>query len=278
MAGEGLVIVSDGSGLPEPVRGDPAGIFAALAMDVRLLRDHTFLNPSSAVVAARGVDELAAAVRALPASATALFLARTDPLRARAVQRDVARSRRIPIVTEEDTLGIALAAAALVTLHRAGIALPDARVVVAGADKVPLLALLLMAAGVGDIASWTTVDAEGFPLSGVARGASLVIDLADAAGTIRPVFGDEMPLTIVRPGDPVAHLLALPGLLRALWDVPTPGWAGDPARQVEVHRAGARALAALAPVDRGLPELADPDLTCRVAQAVVDVLRQPHSR
>jgi len=251
VAGEGLVIVSDGSGLPEPVRGDPAGIFAALAMDVRLLRDHTFLNPSSAVVAARGVDELAAAVRALPASATALFLARTDPLRARAVQRDVARSRRIPIVTEEDTLGIALAAAALVTLHRAGIALPDARVVVAGADKVPLLALLLMAAGVGDNASWTTVDAEGFPLSGVARGASLVIDLADAAGTIRPVFGDEMP---------------------------TPGWAGDPARQVEVHRAGARALAALAPVDRGLPELADPDLTCRVAQAVVDVLRQPHSR
>src|SRR5204863_343141 len=91
----------------------------------------------------------------------------------------VARARRIPIVTEEDTLGIALAAAALVTLRRGGIALADARVVVAGADKVPLLTLLLMAAGVGDIASWTTVDAEGFPLSGVARDAGE--GLADGA-------------------------------------------------------------------------------------------------
>nr|WP_166639868.1 hypothetical protein [Amycolatopsis sp. SID8362] len=273
-----MAIVSDGSGLSATEGNDPGDVFDALGVDVRLLQAHTFLNPFPVAVTARDAGELAAAVRALPTGATAVFLARTDPVRARTVQSDLGRSERIPVVTEEDTHGIALATQVLAALRRAEIAPFDARVVVAGADTVPLLPLLLMAAGVGDIASLTRADALGYPLSGIARNTSIVIDLAGAADAIHPAFGDAVPKTVGRPRDPVAHLLALPGLLRALWDVPTPGWAGDPARHVEVHRACAQALATMVPVDRALPELSDPDLVSRVAQAAVDVLRPAHSR
>ncbi|MEV4143846.1 hypothetical protein AB0J40_09280 [Amycolatopsis sp. NPDC049691] len=274
----GLAVVSDGSGLPDAAGRDPGDVFAALAADVRLLGTHTSLSPFPVVATARDAGELAAAVRALPASTAAVFVARTDPVRARTVQCDLARGAGIPIVTEEDTVVIALATQVLVALRRAEIAPCNARVVVAGADTAPLLALVLTAAGIGDIVSWTTADALGFPLSGVAREAGIVIDLADVAGAIRPVFGNQAPLTIRRSSEPTAHLLALPGLLRALWDVPRPGWAGDPARHVEVHRACAQALVTLVPVDRLLPELADPDLVHRVAEATVDVLRRPYAR
>nr|WP_166639474.1 hypothetical protein [Amycolatopsis sp. SID8362] len=273
-----MAIVSDGSGLPCAAAGEPGDVFDALAADVRLLAAHTSLRPFPVAATARDAGELAAAVRALPAGTAAVFLARTDPVRARTVQCDLARSTGIPIVTEEDTLAIASATQVLVALRRAEIAPFNARVVVAGANTVPLLALLLTAAGIGDTVSWTTADALGFPLSGVVRDAAIVVDLADAATAIRPIFGDQAPLTLRRSSDPAAHLLALPGLLRALRDVPRPGWAGDPARHVEVHRACAQALVTLVPVDRLLPELADPDLVRRVAEATVDVLRQPYAR
>ncbi|EME61677.1 hypothetical protein [Amycolatopsis decaplanina] len=274
----GLAIVGDGSALPGTAASDPGAVLAALETDVRLLRDHTALDPFRVAVTARDAAELASALRALPSAVTAIFLARTEPVRARAVQRDLARGGRIPVITEYDTLAIGLAAAVLVTLRRAEVAPHKARVVVAGAGTVPLLVPLLMACGVGDIASWREGDAVGFPLSVISRDASVVVDLLDVAMAPRPAFEADATQVVLTAGDPVGHLLALPGLLRAVREGPIAGQAGDLFEHLDAHRACAQALAGLTPVDRVLPDLADPDLTHRVARAVTEALRPPPRR
>ncbi|MFI7117852.1 hypothetical protein [Amycolatopsis sp. NPDC049868] len=271
----GLAIVGDGSALPDASVADPGAVLAALDIDARLLRGHTSLNPFPVAVTARDAGDLATALRSLPGAATAVFLARTDPVRARAAQRNLAASGRIPVITEQDTLAIALAATVLVTVRRADIAPGDARVVVAGPGVAPLLVPLLMAVGVGDIASWNQADALDFPLSGFARDANAVIDLVGAANGLRPAFQTDPSSMVLTAGDPVAHLLALPGLLLALRKGPIASLAGDPLEHLDAHRACAQALATLTPVDRVLPELADPDLTHRVARAVTEALRPP---
>lgn len=271
----GLAIVGDGSALPGSAAGDPGMVLAALDADVRLLRAHTALNPFPVAVTARDAGDLATGLRSLTAAAAAVFLARTDPVRARAVQRDLAGTRRIPVITEQDTLGIALVAMTLVTLRRAEIAPDNARVVVVGPGVVPLLVPLLMAVGVGDIASWKQADAQGFPLPVLARDAHAVIDLLGAAAGLQPAFETDPSRIVLTSSDPVGHLLALPGLLRALQEGPIAGLAGAPLDHLDAHRACAQALAGLTPVDRALPELADPDLTRRVARAVIEALRPP---
>ncbi|MFD9894081.1 hypothetical protein ACFWY9_32430 [Amycolatopsis sp. NPDC059027] len=272
-AAAGLAIAGDGSALPG-AEGDPGAVLAALSSDARSLRDHTSLNAFPVAVAARDAGDLSAAVRALPTGITAVFLARTEAARARAAQRDLAGG--VPIITEQDTLGVALAASVLVALRRKDIPCRSGRVVVTGAEAAPLLVPLLMAAGVGDIASWRPADAPGFPLAAITRDAAAVVDLTCATGS-RTIAEDPAPAVIV-PDDPFAHLLALPGLVRALRERPDSRRHADPLYQLEVYRAGAQALAALAPVDRVLPELSDPDLTRRVADAAAAALSGPRPR
>jgi len=256
MTGSALAVLGDGSGLPGGVPGDPGAVAAALESDVQLLRSHTSLAPYRVAVTARDAHDLAVAMRAV--AGDAIFLARTEIARARAVQQEFARTGRVLVITEQDTLAIGLAAAVLVTLHRAEVAPFSARVVVAGPSRLPLLVPLLMAAGVADLASWQEKDASRFPLSSVSREADAVVDLIGAA--------DGLDRVLAAPADPVAHLLALPGLLSALSRAPGGG--------LDAHRAAVQALVTLTPVDRIVPDLADPDLSHRVARAVSET-RQP---
>ncbi|MFE3785544.1 hypothetical protein ACFXPA_46055 [Amycolatopsis sp. NPDC059090] len=76
------------------------------------------MTPFRVAVTARDADELAVAMRAVAETVGAVFLARTEAVRARAVQRDFARSGRVLVVTEQDTLAIRLATEMLVTLRR----------------------------------------------------------------------------------------------------------------------------------------------------------------
>ncbi|MBN9743550.1 hypothetical protein DMP23_21145 [Amycolatopsis sp. A1MSW2902] len=262
----GPAVVGDGSGLPDGA-GDPGRVLRALQADARLLRDHTSLRPFPVAVSARDAGELGAALRGLPA-ATSIFVARTEAARAREVQRVLAHEGGVPVITEQDTQAIALTAEVLVRLRRARIAPFDARVVVAGPPVVPLLPALLTVAGIGDVTSWNRDDAHGFPLSSVTREADVVVDLLGLA----PAPG-EAGYQLVAPGDPAAALLALPGLLSAVHERAAAGkLSGHPMAHIEVHRACAQALARLTPVDRVLPEIADPDLTRRVADAAGEAL------
>lgn len=132
-----LAIVGAGSALPGSAARDPGAVLAALELDARLLRDHTPVTPIQVAVTARNAVELEAALRALPAATDAIFLTATDPARARTVQQHLAREGRRPVITEHDTLAIALAAMTLVTLHRGKTAPFNARVVVTGAATPP---------------------------------------------------------------------------------------------------------------------------------------------
>jgi hypothetical protein len=275
--GSGLAVVGDGSAMRRDTIADPGDVLAALKSDVRLLRDHVQVRAFPVPVTARDAGQLGSALRALSPDTTAIFLARTEAGRARAVQRELGGSARIPVVTEPDTTVMALVAAVLVTAARAGVPPEEIRVVVAGARALPLLVPVLMTAGIGDIASWDTSDAVAFPLPGVVRGATAVIDLVGAAARLPPTFDADVPVVVP---DAIGHLLALPGVLRALREalVPVPGYWVEEWHRLDVHCACARALAALTPVDRVLPELADPDLTDVVARAATDVLFPPPTR
>lgn len=200
---------------------------------------------------------LTAAVRAL--AADAVFLTGTDRDQARATQ--LALAGEVSVLTEEDTLAIAIAAAVRVALHRRDRTPADARVLIAGPSAAPLLVPVLVAAGTADIMLWHPADAAAFPLARVARDVDVVVDLL---GGHDPGPGP----AVVTPGDPVAPLLALPGLLRA--GLP----AADPQAHLDVHAACAHALASLTPVDRLLPDPGDPDLATRVADAVAEAQRR----
>ncbi|QRP50353.1 hypothetical protein [Amycolatopsis sp. FDAARGOS 1241] len=271
----GLAIVGDGSASGWMRAHEAGAVLAELESDAGLLRAHTALNPQAVAVAARDEEDLAAAIRALPAGISTIFLARTEPGRARAVQRDLAREGCSRIITEQDTRAIALVAMTLVSLRRRAVAPFNARVVVTGSPAVPVLLPLLMACGVGDISSWRTEDARAFPLSVIARDVDAVIDLAGAAADLDLDAGVDVISEVLAAGDPVAHLLALPGLVRALGTAPVSEADGAAIERFGVHRATAHALASLTPVDRMLPDLADPDLTTRVARAVSEALAPP---
>lgn len=271
----GLAVVGDGSAAHGDPAQDPSAVLTALGTDVRLLRDHAHLAAFPVAVTVREAGQLSAALRALPPGTTAIFLTRTEPGRARPAQQDLAGTSTVPVVTEQDTVGIALTAALLTTLRRAGVSPQSSRVVVTGPRTLPLLVPLLTAAGVGDLVSWNKADAAAFPLSGVARDATAVIDLIAAASALPPAFAADVPVLVA--DDPVGHLLALPGVLRALRETPATGFGADPLYRLDVHCACARALAALTPVDRMLPELSDPELTDAVAQAAAGALQPPTS-
>ncbi|QKV72982.1 hypothetical protein [Amycolatopsis sp. Hca4] len=217
----------------------------------RLLTD---LTPLHAVARTIPGDDLLTAVR--NRHAEAVFLTGADRAALRTAQ--LALAVELTVLTEEDTLAIALTAATAVALSRRGRTPADARVLVVAPDSLPFLLPVLLAAGTADLTLWRPADAAAFPLAGLARDVDVVID---PLGGHDPGRGP----ALVTPGDPVAPLLALPGLLQ---DGPR---TGDPQAHPDVHAACARALAGLTPVDRLLPELTDPDLTSRVADAVAAV-------
>jgi hypothetical protein len=186
----------------------------------------------------------------------AVFLARADPERTRRAREVVTG---VPVVTEQDTAAIALTAALLTTLARAGRAPSLSRVVIAGARTMPALSHLLLVAGIGDVTTWNPADALAFPLRRIASGADAVISLVGGGGRYAwPRHG--IPAVIV-PDPARDPVLALPGLVRALTEHP----GAKPA--LGVHRACAVALAqATAPGDL-LPRRPDRALTERIAEA-----------
>jgi hypothetical protein len=202
--------------------------------------------------------EVEAVLDALPADTGAIFLPDAPPevaCRARA-------QAGVPVLTGQDTIGIALAAAVSTTLVRAGRAPRAGQVVIAGADALPILCPLLMVGEVGTVTTWNLTDAHSFPLSRVAAGADVVIDLLGALNST-----DGVGPVVIAPDRERDTLLALPGLVRAL--VQTPGARLD----VDVHHACALALVMTTPHDERVPREPSRELTDRIAEAAAAALR-----
>lgn len=197
----------------------------------------------------------------LPADVRVVLLVRTEPGRTRKL-RDSLAGRTV--ITDQDTTTIALTAELLTTLTRAGRAPEASRVVVAGADAMPSLSRLLLAAGIGDITTWNPVDALAYPLERIAARTDAVVDLVGAGRFTGSRHAGPAVITPDHRRDP---LLALPGLLRAI--------TADPAAplNVDVQHACALALAAATPPGKRLPHEPDEILTRLVADAAS---RAPH--
>ncbi|MFC4943783.1 hypothetical protein [Pseudonocardia sp. GCM10023141] len=205
---------------------------AALAKDAALIQQLAGV-PTAVQTAGEGdtATDFAARIWHCPTPAAAGYLTRTDPARARTVQRLVEQAGGPPVLTEEDATAIALAAAALHYLRRLGRDPYRSRILVADALRLPILSPLLLACGFPDISMWNAPDTAWFPLPRAARDADVVIDLSrqdPPPGTPAATIGagaTELDLdrpegsVITRRGlDPGA--LIAPGLLRAITEHP----------------------------------------------------------
>ncbi|MEV4313517.1 hypothetical protein [Actinocrispum sp. NPDC049592] len=157
------------------------------------------------------------------------------------------------LVTDWDTTAIALTAALLTTLSRAGRPPRNSRVLIAGAARMPLLSQLVVATGVSEVTTWNPADADAFPLHEVAADADAVIDLVGVAAEDDP--------KVIMAGLPLYPLLALPGLVQAVAGAPAATMA------VDVHLACSYELVMATAPDLRVPSALDRALVGRIADA-----------
>lgn len=128
------------------------------------------------------------------------------------VQRRVTDHGGPMVITELDVVTVALAAAAMATLRRQGIAARRGRIVVINTESAPRLSQILLAASGTAVTSWRQRDAPVYPLWRVMSRNDVLIDLSGtASGNVAP--GRTLTLPIAR-FDHAA--LVLPGLLSAV--------------------------------------------------------------
>jgi len=232
--------------------------YAAVIRDAAGLSTHTVTLETSS--RARYPSVFAAALRGLGDEVAAVYLPDTDPVRARMIQSSGTGPM---VVTECDTTAIALNAALWTTLAGRGHPPEASRVVIAGAERMPLLAPLLVAAGVGDLTTWRAVDAAAFPLRRIAARANVVINLLGPSPAMNAIRADHPDLLVITPDHGRDPLLALPGLLRAA--VLVRGIKLD----VAVAHAAALALVMATPPASTLPTKPDRALSDQIADAVI---------
>lgn len=206
-------------------------------------------------------------LHSLPPGTSAVLLVRATPERAQKARDSVIG---IPVLTDQDTTAIALTAALLTTLTRAGRAPQTSRVVIAGANTMPMLNPVLLTAGIRDITTWNPSDALAFPLRRIAANADAVINLVGGGG--RFAWPRHAAPIVIVPDPARDPVLALPGLLHALTRHPharlTP----------EVQHACAVALSAATPPGEQVPRRADDTLTRQVAESATDALHRGAAR
>jgi hypothetical protein len=200
-------------------------------------------------------------LHSLSPDVSAVLLVRTAPERELKVRNSVAG---LPVVTDQDTTAIALTAALLTALARAGRTPQASRVVIAGAHTMPMLCPVLLAVGIGDITTWNPADALAFPLRRIAADADAVINLVGGGG--RFAWPRHSAPAVIVPDTARDPLLALPALLQVLAQHPQARLTS------EVQHACAVALAAATPPGEQLPRRPDHHLTRQIADAATQAL------
>ena len=276
-----IAVIGDGTGRgqPEPPEWP---LEARLAGDADVIQGLARVPTVVAVATSSDTTaQFATRIQQLPARASAVFLTRTDPARARTVQHLVEQTgeRRL-VLTEDDATAIALAAAAGVYLHRLGRDPRRCRILVAGAEQMPILSPLLLASGFHDIMLWNNADGTWFPLRRAARDADVVIDLQRGDPPLAATAPSKDPgpieLDLDRPEGSVitrrgcvARTLVAPGLLRALTEHPPEALPLGPHRGLGLYRVCAQAAARATPPRRLLHDQA---LDCALAAAIADAI------
>ncbi|MCE7007004.1 hypothetical protein LWC34_29860 [Kibdelosporangium philippinense] len=254
-----VAVVSDGSSLADP----DTPVEPVLLEYSALIRDVAGLSTLVMPVEGDAPRQLQSTLGGLPSTVGAVFLPHVTPERAHVARLAAGNT---PVVTDHDTTAMALTAALLTTLTRAGRPLTSGRVVIAGANTMPMLSPLLVTAGVGDITTWNRADAVAFPLHRIAAQSDAVIDLLGGHST---AFDAPREPVMITRDDPRIPLLALPGLLRALTHVP------HAKLDIDVYHACALALVMATPPELQLPDGPDRVLTSRVADAATATVHQP---
>jgi malate dehydrogenase (oxaloacetate-decarboxylating) len=253
-----VAVASDGSAFVD--RGIP--LTSVLRQEATLIQDLAGLSTRVISLDPDGSQRIQEVLDHLPSEVGAVFLTHTESHRALEAQSAVSR----PVVTDQDTTAIALSVALLTTLGRRGRAPQASRVVIAGAQSMPILCPLLMVAGLGDITSWNPGDAVAFPLHRIAAGTDAVIDVVGATNLSGSSATAAEP-AVITPDEAVHSLLALPGLLRVLTQIP------NAQLDVEVYLTCALALVMATPPDEDLPH-SDHALADRIVDAVATALQQ----
>jgi malate dehydrogenase (oxaloacetate-decarboxylating) len=197
-----------------------------------------------------GTEDLLAQLEDLSAKFTAIYLVDTSWARAHAAQR--ALGRTTSVITDWQTSAIALTAALLTTLTRLCRPLNTATVLIVGRDHHPEIAALAVAAGIGEITSWTPLDAPCYRLSVLARNATVIIDAVNSANVRAQLTRMVLPPPIITLEHPEQPLLALTELLLLRRGTQS---------NIDTHLCFACALelSARTPPDRLLPRL---ELSC----------------
>jgi hypothetical protein len=243
-----LAVASDGSGF----RRDPGStVLTGLLGSAALLREHAAIAANAVLVTAESDQELITELRRLAPNPCGVYLAHTDATRGRNAQAALAGTP--PVITDVQTTAIAMTAALLTTLDRAGLAPSSARLVILGADRNPLVSVLAVAAGIGEVDSFGLDEVQNIRLRTLTYRATAVIDLLGAAVPrgVAGASGQSPPVIAV--DDAATPLLALPGLLAA---------AHASTRPVSPTTclAATLAMVELTPADQLLPRLSDPGL------------------
>lgn len=245
---------------PHQSSGRPVAVVGGIGATTAMLRRYATVIEDLAGLSTR-VFPTDYGLRGLRLDVGAVFLARTAPDRMLQVRDSMTGT---PVITDQDTTAIALTAALLSTLTRAGRAPHASRVVIAGAHAMPMLRPLLLIAGIGDVTTWNPADAFTLSLRRVAEGADAVINLFGGGG--RFAWPRHTAPAVIVPDPARDPLLALPGLARAFTRHP------DARLTVEVQHACALALAVdIAPGEQ-LPPRPDRVLVDRIADAATRAL------
>lgn len=253
---------------------------AGLREDAALIETLSGVTAVPMSLIARDAAELATRLHGLPRQVGAIFLTRTNRARTRAAQHLLTELDNRPLITDDDAMAITLTAAVLNYLIRRRRCLSGCRVLIAGAAALPIISPMLLTAGVVELTLWNLGDADQAPLSRVARDADVVIDLVGPAGGMDQVALDRPSGSVVGLDQRRAHLLALPGLFRALAAAPALAPAAAPAAasaapvDIRLLCASARGLVSATPPHRRLPVLSSPHTTDAVTGAALHVLHR----
>jgi hypothetical protein len=254
-----------GVAAPRPrtcARGLDRSAWTAMEGYVALMRDRTLIRALCLPLACADADTVAARIVGLSSRVSVVFVVGTGSSESARVQRTVAVRRGPLVISELDVVAAALGAAAIRTLRCCGVAPRRGRIVVTGAEVLPLLGPLLLGAGGGMVTSWNERDAQAYPLCGVMAHNDILIDLAGTApDTCAP------GRTLRLPPEPFDYgALVLPGLLSALCG------RNCASLTIDVVAACARGLALVSPPGQILPALDDPLLVPAVAREVARTL------
>lgn len=205
---------------------------------------------------------VASRITDLASRVSGVFVLGLGPTESATVQRSVADHGGPPVITELDVVTAALAAAAVTTLRKRGVAPRRGRVVIAGPEFAPDLGPALVGSGVAIITSWHERDAQAYPLRRLMEHNDVLLDLRATAS--HPAAPGR---TLLYPAEPFDYgALVLPGLLSAVCGH------GVANLTVDMLAAAARAVALMTPTERVLPPLSERLLVQAVARHVAQVL------